>query len=314
MRIINFHSSRTACLIILLGWRFIHAHTYLTTLTIDGKELSEEQCIRPWWSDENYPVTDPNSKDMLCRTKDMSSSATKQCPVAAGTTITIKWTESGGNSRAISPSHLGPCLAYLAPMESNGEGNVWFKIHEDGYNADDDKWCVDRINANKGLWDIPIPADIKPGDYLLRTEVIALHEANRVFGEDKDAGAQYYPNCAQLTITGTGSAVPSGVAIPGLYKPDDPGILFNLWDGHKTYEIPGPPLYKSGGSVTSNNDNNAIGIADTQAQTPLPAESTTSTGRRCNRKGKKRKRGKRNLKRNKRKTKKRRARKLDVNY
>ncbi|KAJ2078808.1 hypothetical protein H4R24_004215 [Coemansia sp. RSA 988] len=250
----------------------------------------------------------------------MSSSATKQCPIAAGSTITIKWTESGGDSRAISPSHLGPCLAYLAPMESNGEGNVWFKIHEDGYTADDDKWCVDRIVASKGLWDIPIPSDIKPGDYLLRTEVIALHEANRVFGEDKDAGAQYYPNCAQLTITGTGSAVPSGVAIPGLYKRDDPGILFNLWDGHKSYEIPGPAVYKGGGGggrepipiINANiNEDTTAGIAETQALPPSSNKGTTSAGRRCIRRSKKSKRSKRNKRKSKRRNS---ARNHNVNH
>ncbi|KAJ2806519.1 hypothetical protein H4R20_001656 [Coemansia guatemalensis] len=197
-------------------------------------------------------------------------------------------------------------------MESNGEGNVWFKIHEDGYTADDDKWCVDRIVASKGLWDIPIPSDIKPGNYLLRTEVIALHEADRVYGEDEDAGAQYYPNCAQLTITGTGSAVPSGVAIPGLYKPDDPGIHFNLWDGHKSYQIPGPAVYAGGGATTSNNtgSNGAATVDDVQTQelASSPEESSTSAGRKCIRRRKESKRGKRskrNSKRSKRKSKKR---------
>ncbi|KAJ2711560.1 hypothetical protein H4R19_003191 [Coemansia spiralis] len=225
----------------------VQAHTYVTSLTIDGKEQPVEKCVRPWWENENFPVNDPNSQDLLCRTKNMDAAATAICPVAAGSTIKVLWTESGKGSRAISPSHWGPCLAYMSPMEANGKGNVWFKIAEDGYDASTKKWCTQKLNDNKGYMDVTIPADLKPGNYLLRTELIALHEADREFGADQSAGAQYYPNCVQLKVTGSGTSVPAGVAIPGIYKKDDPGIHFNLWDLKTEYQIPGPALYKSGG-------------------------------------------------------------------
>jgi hypothetical protein len=60
--------------------------------------------------------------------------------------------------------------------------------------------------------DVKIPADIAPGDYLLRAEVIALHVAGSV------GGAQHYVSCYQLKITGGGTAKPSGVAFPGAYS------------------------------------------------------------------------------------------------
>ncbi|KAJ2132296.1 hypothetical protein IW136_005121, partial [Coemansia sp. RSA 678] len=80
-------------------------------------------------------------------------------------------------------------LAYMAPMASKGKGAVWFKIFEEGRDNKKDYWAVDRIYEAKGYFDVVIPADIAPGDYYLRPEVIALHEGNREFGEDKDAGA-----------------------------------------------------------------------------------------------------------------------------
>ncbi|KAJ1748385.1 hypothetical protein LPJ79_004577 [Coemansia sp. RSA 1821] len=178
--------------------RNCHAHTYLTHLTINGTKLEELRCTLPLWDNENYPVLDPSSDDLRCKTSDMQSTKTETCWVPAGSKVTLHMTESGGESRFISPSHRGPILTYMAPLESNGEGNVWFKIYEDGYDGDSDVWAVDKIVKAKGYWDVTIPSDIAPGDYLLRGEVIALHEADRVYGADDSAGAQYYPGCARI--------------------------------------------------------------------------------------------------------------------
>jgi hypothetical protein len=57
---------------------------------------------------------------------------------------------------------------------------------------------------------------------LLRGEVIALHSANKM------KGAQFYMECAQLNVSGGGNAKPPTVAIPGAYKQNDPGVLYNV--------------------------------------------------------------------------------------
>ncbi|KAJ2556599.1 hypothetical protein EV175_001903 [Coemansia sp. RSA 1933] len=131
----------------------------------------------------------------------------------------------------------------MAPLSSNGQGDVWFKIFEEGYNATSKLWCVDKIRANHGMLDVVIPADIKAGDYLLRTEVIALQEAFADYAVTPANGAQYYPNCAQVSVSGSGSAVPKGYAIPGIYHTNDPGIHFNIYVPYDNYTIPGPPVY-----------------------------------------------------------------------
>ncbi|KAJ2411607.1 hypothetical protein GGI10_004169 [Coemansia sp. RSA 2530] len=107
------------------------------------------------------------------------------------------------------------------------------------------KWCIDTVNDNNGTLDITIPSDILAGKYLLRTEIIALHLAAVPFTGGKD-GAEYYSNCAELTVSGGGKTVPKGVAIPGVYKVDMPGIVFNTSAPFTSYKIPGPPVYKVG--------------------------------------------------------------------
>jgi cellulase len=86
---------------------------------------------------------------------------------------------------------------------------------------------------------VKIPADIAPGEYVLRHEIIALHAAGQA------DGAQDYPQCVNLDIKGSGTAKPAGVAMVGLYTPTDPGILFNLYGTFTSYSIPGPAVYGS---------------------------------------------------------------------
>ncbi|KAJ2722263.1 hypothetical protein GGI07_003409, partial [Coemansia sp. Benny D115] len=181
----------------------------------------------------------------MCRTASMSAKV-DPCPMGAGESITLVFKESEGTSgRAIEEEHNGPCLVYMAPAESNGEGEVWFKIFEEGYHENDDSWCIKTLNDNDGKLEVTIPADLAPGDYLMRGEIIAMHNI------DDAPGPEFYPNCLKLTVSGTGTAVPKGVAIPGEYaKPEyDSTFEFNIYDNKNTeFVIPGPPVYEAGTS------------------------------------------------------------------
>jgi hypothetical protein len=67
-----------------------------------------------------------------------------------------------------------------------------------------------------------LPTDIKPGQYILRHEIIALHLATTL------GGAEFYPACIQLNIGGNGTGVPTSddlVTFPGGYSDNDPGIF-----------------------------------------------------------------------------------------
>ncbi|KAM7188799.1 Glycoside hydrolase [Naviculisporaceae sp. PSN 640] len=153
----------------------------------------------------------------------------------------------------------GPLLVYMAncngPCDQfNPEGKkVWFKIYESGLKnggelnkwgsridvASGDGW--DQFQINKG-WNVTIPKDLKPGNYLIRHEVIMIELMP----------PQFYPECAQLTVTGDGDKVPGEgylVSFPGAYSMDEPGLAISgdLYSpkGHSTYNytIPGPPVW-----------------------------------------------------------------------
>jgi len=73
-----------------------------------------------------------------------------------------------------------------------------------------------------------IPSDIKPGLYVLRTELLALHGNSFSSAPTLYSGPQFYTHCFNVQISGNGNATPQGVTFPGGYKRDDPGVKFNL--------------------------------------------------------------------------------------
>ncbi|KAJ2705158.1 hypothetical protein FB645_002638 [Coemansia sp. IMI 203386] len=221
----------------------------MSNLSINSTKLDEGLCIRPHGvSDRNTPVWDPSSDQMRCRTTSMDPQDTAICDIQAGKNITVEFHKSGTTGKVISDSHKGPCLVYMSQMEYNGEGPVWFKIYEDGYDTETKQWCVTKLIANDGKLSVNIPEDIKPGPYLLRAELIALHNAKSEYkAGSSGSGAQYYLNCAQVQVYGSGSVTPDGVSIPGVYKADDPGLVFNIYNKTiDSYPIPGPTVYVAG--------------------------------------------------------------------
>lgn len=96
-------------------------------------------------------------------------------------------------------------MVYIAPTSSNGAGDVWVKLAEDGY--DGSSWAVQKLIANKGKHDVTLPSTLADGDYLVRGEIIALHEADKAFNVDPVRGAQFYMECIQITVSGGGATV-----------------------------------------------------------------------------------------------------------
>lgn len=165
--------------------------------------------------------------------------------VAAGGTVELQWT-------AWPSSHRGPVIDYLA--KCSGECETvdkdtleFFKIDQGGLVSDSavpGTWASDQLIANNNSWTVKIPTSIAPGNYVLRHEIIALHSAGTA------DGAQNYPQCVNLQVTGSGSDTPSGVLGTALYKESDPGILINIYTSLSTYDIPGPTLYSRAESVS----------------------------------------------------------------
>lgn len=93
----------------------------------------------------------------------------------------------------------------MAPTASNGAGNVWVKLAEEGY--DGTTWAVTKLKTNNGQHSITLPSTLAAGDYLLRPEIIALHEADAAYNVNPARGAQFYMECVQIKVTGSGSIV-----------------------------------------------------------------------------------------------------------
>lgn len=200
------------------------------------------------------------SADMICHRD--AKNAGGHAVVAAGDKVFIQW-------NGWPEGHHGPVIDYLASCGDAGCETVdktslkFFKIDEVGLidgSVSPGTWGSDQLIANNNSWLVEIPPTIAPGFYVLRHEMIALHQA---FDAN---GAQAYPQCFNLEITGGGSDTPAGVAATDLYGANDPGVLLNIYyPPLSTYTIPGPALYSG-----------AVSIA--QASSVATATSTAVTG------------------------------------
>jgi hypothetical protein len=139
-----------------------------------------------------------------------------------------------------------------------GTGNVWFKLSSEGLiDASSFYWASDKLIADGKSWTATVPSNIKPGKYLMRLELLALHSAG---------APQFYSSCTQLDITGSGTGAPTSselVAIPGLYKQGDQGLFGSIWSQPKSWPQVGPNVaaFVSGGS---------------SGPDPVPAPSSTT--------------------------------------
>jgi hypothetical protein len=68
--------------------------------------------------------------------------------------------------------------AYSGPVDKVNFNQLrFFKISEEGLSADGKTWAVDTMIEQGNVSSTVIPHDIKPGTYVLRHELIALHYA-----------------------------------------------------------------------------------------------------------------------------------------
>lgn len=184
------------------------------------------------------PPSKYQSADIICHEDGKPGALT--APVTAGSDVQLEWTPWPA-------SHHGPIVTYLAPC--NGDcANVdkstleFFKIAETGLIDNSNPpgfWAADRLQENSGTWTVNVPSDIASGNYVLRNEIIALHSAG------SKGGAQNYPQCINIEVTGGGSASPQGTPGVELYEATAPGILISIYTKIKNYVIPGPPMYNA---------------------------------------------------------------------
>ncbi|KAI2615823.1 glycoside hydrolase family 61 protein [Hypomontagnella submonticulosa] len=229
----------------LAGPVLVSAHGFISNVNIGGLSYDGFRPTEPnahpfaiGWSttafDQGYVnQTGYRTEEIICHRD--AKNAKGHAPIAAGGIVHLQW-------NGWPQSHKGPVMDYLAPCGESCETvdkNTlrFFKINQvglvDGSQAPG-LWGSDQLIANNNSWMVELPRRIQPGFYILRHEIIALHNASR------EIGAQNYPQCINLQITGGGTDVPSGVLGKELYSPDDPSMHLDIAAGVSAYKIPGP--------------------------------------------------------------------------
>jgi len=229
----------------------VSAHGFVSNVVINGVSYSGYDVTNfPYnsdpptvigWSSEatdlGFVAPDAfGDADIICHRG--SQNAGGFATVAAGDSLYLQW-------NTWPESHHGPVIDYLASCGDVGCGSVdktsleFFKISEKGLidgSGAPGTYASDELMDNELGWMVKIPEDIAPGNYVLRHEIIALHSAG-------DAnGAQNYPQCFSLQVTGSGTRQPDGVLGTSLYTADEEGILFNIYTPLDDYPIPGPAI------------------------------------------------------------------------
>ncbi|USP80545.1 glycoside hydrolase family 61 protein [Curvularia clavata] len=233
----------------------VSAHGHLAAITVDGKDYKAYdpafQYQKPapeviQWScpeclDNGFvePSMYNDATKIACH-KDATPGA-EVAKVAAGGKVEVQWT-------TWPESHVGPVLDYMAKVDDATTAKAsdleFFKIAASGY--ENGEWAASKLIKNNNSWSITVPESLAPGQYVLRHEIIALHSANQ------ENGAQNYPKCINLEVTGSGTATPKGTPADKLYTPTDPGIKADVYSDPSGYKIPGPALFDgaSSGNVT----------------------------------------------------------------
>ncbi|KAM0693750.1 hypothetical protein Q7P36_007007 [Cladosporium allicinum] len=219
----------------------VTSHATFQDLWINGVDQGET-CVRMPTS--NNPLQDVTSNNIRCNIN--RGAVAGRCAVKAGDTVAVEMHQQTGDRSctlaslqppAIGGAHWGPVNVYMSKVADarTADGSTpFFKVFANAWSpanngaGDNDWWGVKDMENCCG-------------------RVIALHTASSL------NQAQFYTSCYQITVAGSGTATPSGVLFPGVYKNTDPGILVDIHQKMSSYVNPGPSVYAGGVSKTPGN-------------------------------------------------------------
>ncbi|KAI0033874.1 glycosyl hydrolase family 61-domain-containing protein, partial [Vararia minispora EC-137] len=266
----------------------VSAHGFLGQCTIDGvmhKGTGDggspaNTAIRPTKPYDVGPVKGASNTDLRCGLSPVQNAAL-QADAQPGSTVDVLWV---GQNFGNWIHEVGPVMAYMAECTGVKDCTTfdpanakWFKVDQKGLKSDGTTWYMADLYNGKPV-SFNIPQNLKAGNYLLRSELIALHNAVTV------GGAEFYPNCVQLKVGGSGTGVPSQtVSFPGAYSDSDPGIVVpNIYNPGFTYQFPGPALVTltSGGSSSSSSSSHASNSSSSaSSSSPKPSSIKPSAAK-----------------------------------
>ncbi|RMZ75684.1 hypothetical protein DV738_g5326, partial [Chaetothyriales sp. CBS 135597] len=261
----------------------VSAHGIVRGIVADGEyydgyepwygQLSDPPVVAEWSIPQDTDwgfVSDYSSPDIICHVG--ATPAGTYVNVTAGHSVKLEWSDWPD-------MHKGPMIDYIARCTNDDCTTVdkttllFNKIDEKGLidgSFQPGTWASDQMRENNNSWTTTIPSTIAPGKYVLRHETIALHQALDL------NGAQNYPQCVNLLVTGSGTdTLPGGTLGTELYHNTDPGLFINIYDTKylTNYTIPGPPLY----SGASGNTQASATRVSTQASATVSSSARATT-------------------------------------
>lgn len=254
----------------------VNGHTFIWGVFVNGVDQGSFKGIRiPAYNGppgqggyNNSPVKNLTSIDMRCNVMG-DVPAPDTIKVKPGDLLTLDWHHDNRNAAddVIDKSHHGPSLVYISPDPPTSDSFVklWHSgLYEESKFPLPGKWSTTSdIAKHDGNMNIQIPAGLKKGFYLIRAEMIGLHEGEVGFDKNPRRGAQFYPNCVQIEVTGDGQVeLPAGVGFPGAYSYEDPGVVYDVYCSVETrkprttacvttYPIPGPTVWSGAFAQTT---------------------------------------------------------------
>jgi hypothetical protein len=247
-------SARGLLCLFSLYLTLVAGHGHVGSVIVDGKtfagwnftQLDQHPLpISAGWKAYDYEDTyvSPSSvgnPDIICHMN--ATPGELYVPAQPGSKVTFIWADwPYGNV------HPGPIMDYIAKCDGECPAAdktklKWLKMHQSSFTMKGGQvnWATFDMEAAKPMnsWTITIP-NIEPGNYVIRTEILALHLAMR------PNGAQFYPQCINFKISGSGTdKVTGGVIGTQLYSATDPGIVYDIYraSAATAYPMPGPPL------------------------------------------------------------------------
>ncbi|WVQ70774.1 hypothetical protein IAR50_000296 [Cryptococcus sp. DSM 104548] len=224
--------------------------------------------------------TDINSNDIatggyqVCqRLDDISPVGT--IDAKAGDEVVVQWDQWPTSG------HPGPIGEMMAQCPNDNCSKVdattldWFSIAQHNWDADTQQWPTDVLGSNGLQWTFKLPTDLPSGAYLLRHELIALHE---------EYAPQHYPIAMEIKLESSGSSLPSLTCrFPGCFSNSDYEWTHNIWDsGLEAWEFPGIGVYPGGYTTgvvngASSSSGSSSGSPDTSSQASTAEASPTTS-------------------------------------
>lgn len=264
---------KSAVFTALLGAAAVSAHGVMSTFIANGKSFGGPNAgasdgsspIRPISSVE--PVMDVNSDAYGCGPGSQPAGTTAEA--AAGSEIEFQMRNGDGGPWV---HVMGPTFhsIYKCPGDAGscnpGRDQGWAVIGQGA--GDGQGWVMGKYHRGENV-KVRIPSDTPNGDYLVRQELLALHN-----------GHESYIQCVQIRVTGgsDGDLASKGaqlMAYPGTLTGSEPGFSFNVYGvDPNTYPMPGAALFGSSGGSPPPPTNNTPPPPPTNNTPPPPPPST----------------------------------------